>query len=347
MTSVWQRLRDPAEPRLVLGVDVGGTKTAAILVDHEDAVLARCTAATQPLALADGILAIAREAIAAAGVQRTEVAAVGIGLPGHVDPIAGTVGLAVNVAALEQPIARQVGDALGLACFIEHDARAAARWLSELDAATHRALGYVSVGTGIAAGVVLDGRLVTGAHGMAGEIGHVVAVPDGPPCLCGLRGCLEAVASGPAIAREGRAAAAAGGTMIGPDPTTADVFAASVAGDAAARRIVEVAAAHLARGIRGLVLSFGLDLVIVGGGVSRAGDALMEPLLAVVAREREASSVVRALMADGVVRRRPADPEAGTWGAVTVARAGLRERWDPVDPGTEEVERRDVSSHSR
>lgn len=347
MTTVRDRLRDPAGPPLVIGVDVGGTKTAALLVDHEDGVRTRMSAATRPLALTHSIIAIARETIAAAGVEPDEVGAIGIGLPGHVDPVAGTVGLAVNLASLEQPIAGEVEDALGIPTFIEHDARAAARWLSELDAATHRALGYVSIGTGIAAGVVLDGRLVTGAQGMAGEIGHVVALPDGPECVCGLRGCLEAVASGPAIARQAQEAAAAGGTTLDMRATTADAFRAAVEGDAAARCIVEAAAAHLARGIRGLVLSFGLDLVVVGGGVARAGDALMEPLLAAVAREREASSVVRALLADGVVRRRPADPEAGTWGAVTVARAGLRDRSNPVHPGGEEVERRDATSHFR
>jgi glucokinase len=347
VTTVWERLRDPAEPRLVLGVDVGGTKTAALLVDHDDAVRARTTAPTRPGALTEAIIAIGHAAMGAAGVRADEVGAIGIGLPGQVDPVAGTVGLAVNLVSLGQPIARQVEDALGIPTFIEHDARAAARWLSELDAATHRALGYVSIGTGIAAGVVLDGRLVTGAQGMAGEIGHVVAEPNGPECVCGLRGCLEAVASGPAIAREARAAAATGGTTLSPTATTADVFRAASEGDPSGRRIVESVAAHLARGIRGLVLSFGLDLVIVGGGVARAGDALMEPLLAAVARERGASSVVRALLADGVVRRRPADPEAGTWGAVTVARAGLRDRSNPVDPGGEEVERRDATSHTR
>ena len=124
------------------------------------------------------------------------------------------------------------------------------------------------------------------------------------------------------------------------------MFRAAAGGDPIARRVVDEAAAALARAVRGLVFSFGLDHVIVGGGVTRAGDTLMEPLFAALAEERRASRLARALLRDGVVRREPADPEAGTWGAVCVARAGLRQ-----DDGTrmdrQEVERRDLSMPSR
>jgi predicted NBD/HSP70 family sugar kinase len=339
---------DSGRAPVVLGVDVGGTKTAGLLADAHDTVLARVQSPAldvpiRPGGLGRAVVALARAALDEAGLGRDALAAVGIGLPGHVDVAAGTVGLAVNLTGLDEPIASDVAVALGVPCFIEHDARSAARWLAAEDAGDHRGLAYVSIGTGISAGIVVDGRVVSGAAGMAGEIGHVVADPDGPRCVCGLDGCLEAVASGPAIARAARASARTGGSLLREDPTTADVFAAAGRGDRIAVAIVEVAAAHLARAIRGLVLSFGLDLVVVGGGVSRAGDALMEPLLAAVARERAASPVVRAVLGDEVIRRRPADPEAGTWGAVTVARAGLRD----AERDREEVERRDVATQSR
>jgi glucokinase len=321
-------------PDLVLGVDVGGTKTAALLVDGEDRVIARGVTATRHDALGDGIVALARDVLLRAEVAPSDVTAVGVGIPGHVDPIAGTVELAVNVARLAQPVAGVVERAFEAPCFIDHDARAAARRLAEVYAGRHRSLAYVSIGTGISAGVVVDGRVLTGAAGMAGEIGHVVAVPDGPACACGLRGCLEAVASGPSIARIAGMASAA------------DVFDAAASGDATARAVVRTAAAHLARGIRGLVLAFGLDLVVVGGGVARAGSTLMDPLLETLARERDASFVVRALLGPGVVRPQPADEDAGAWGAVTVARAGLRGRSDSIHPGGEEVERRDVTTQS-
>jgi predicted NBD/HSP70 family sugar kinase len=322
---------------VVLGVDVGGTKTAAILVDAvDDVVLATSVVPTRRDALVRSIGQLGRELLAEAGLEPTRLAAVGVGLPGSVDAAAGTVALAVNVDAREQPIAASVAADLGAPCFIEHDARAAARRLAVLDAGAHRALGFVSIGTGVSAGVVVDGQPMAGALGIAGEIGHVVADPDGPPCVCGLRGCLEAVASGPAIERQGRQAAVArrADSVLSPDCRTVDVFAAAATGDVAARAIVGAAAAHLARGIRGLALTFGLDLVIVGGGVARAGDALMGPLLEAIGRERSAAPIVAALLADGVVRARTADPDLGAWGAVTVARAGLASAPNTTEPSS-------------
>ncbi|HEY3523553.1 MAG TPA: ROK family protein [Candidatus Limnocylindrales bacterium] len=327
----------PGEPDLVVGVDVGGTKTAALVVDPSDVVLARDSAATDGTAIAEGIVKLVRSLVADAGLPIERIGAIGIGIPGHVDPIAGTIAQAVNMERGEQRIAGPVEDALGRPTFLEHDARAAARWLASLDPNGRASLAYVSVGTGISAGIVLDGRVVAGVGGIAGEIGHVVADPSGPVCVCGLRGCLEAVASGPAIARAGRTAASGSG-RLGRDPSTADVLAAAAAGDSAAVQVVDAAAGHLARAIRGLVLAFGVEQVVLGGGVARAGDALMEPLLAAIARERAASPLVRTALPDGVVRRQTADPEAGTWGAVAVARDGLARK---------EVERRDVSPQAR
>ncbi len=333
-------------PRLVVGVDVGGTKTAAMLVRGSLDVQARATMPTTSGAQAGAVVRLILGVLAQAGVEPRDVDAVGVGLPGHVDPLEGTVRMAVNVGGQDEPIARLVSEALGVPCFIEHDARAAVRWLAELDGGAHRGLGFVSIGTGISAGIVLDGRPVTGAHGLAGEIGHVVAVPNGPTCGCGLRGCLEAVASGPAIVRLARAAAAREGSTIPMDATAADIFRAAANGEMPARRVIDDAAAALARAIRGLVLSFGLDQVILGGGVARAGNALMEPLLAALAAERDASSLVRELLRDSVVRRQPADPDAGTWGAVSVARDGWNTWIEAPAVGREEVDRRDLSTPS-
>ncbi len=334
MTTLRPRSGRPAGSSLVLGLDVGGTKSAALLVDDDDRVVGRAAAPTRHDAAAYGIVELARDILDRAEVLPGDLAAVGVGLPGHVDPAAGTVALAVNLDGLPQPIASVVEEALGVPCFIDHDARAAARWIARLDRGAHRSIGYVSIGTGISAGLVLDGVVVTGALGMAGEIGHLAAHPDGLLCLCGLHGCLETVASGPAIAREA-------GTM-----SAGDAFAAAAAGDARAQAAIAAATTHLARAIRGLVLTFGLDHVVVGGGVARAGAALMEPLLAVLAKERDESSLVRTLLADDVVRRQPADAEAGAWGAVTVARDGLRAGSSRGMSDREEVGRRDVTTQS-
>ncbi len=333
MTTPQYRAERPAGRQLVLGIDVGGTKSAALLVDADDGVIGRGAAPTRHDEAAYGIVALARDVLDRAEVLAGDLTAVGVGLPGHVDPVAGTVALAVNLDGLPQPIASVVHEAFGAPCFIDHDARAAARWIARLDGGAHRGIGYVSIGTGISAGIVLDGVPVTGARGMAGEIGHLVAIPEGPLCVCGLRGCLEAVASGPAIARLADAA------------TAADAFAAAAAGDARARAAVDEAVACLARAIRGLVLAFGLDDVVLGGGVAGAGAALMTPLLRALATERDASSLVRVVLANDVIRPHPADADAGAWGAVTVARDGLRGT-PPAVEDREEVGRRDVTRQS-
>jgi glucokinase len=184
----------------------------------------------------------------------------------------------------------------------------------------------MSVGTGISAAVILDRRLVRGARGLAGEIGHVMAVEDGPLCACGLRGCLEAVAGGPAVARMARDALARGErSTLGRDAIDAKaIYAAAAAGDPLARAIAERVGRHLAHAVRALVLSYGVPRVVVGGGMSRAGEPFLRPILDELERERAASPLVRQAFTPNPVELLPPDSDAGAWGAVTVARAGLR-----------------------
>jgi len=320
------RIRDIVGPtdgarrrRLVAGVDVGGTKTAAILVDDEDRVLARSEAMTTPDRLAEQIVELVEKALTGAGATTVDLDVVGVAAPGRVDRAAGTVHLAVNLGGRDIAVGAYVAERLATRAVIEHDARAAALWLHG-DGDPRRSLAYVSIGTGIAAGIVLGDRPLEGANGMAGEIGHLVAAADGPRCACGLRGCLEAVAAGPAIARRAREARDGHTGRLGADSTTEDVFRASAAGDPIAAAIVDDVAGYLARAIRGLVLAFGLDRVVIGGGVARAGDALLDPLLAAIERERAASLLVREVVRPGLITILPPDHEAGAWGAVTAAR---------------------------
>jgi predicted NBD/HSP70 family sugar kinase len=240
-----------------------------------------------------------------------------------VDPVAGTVRLAVNLEAGESALGPALRDALGVPAYIEHDARAAAAWLHSVAPDSARDLAYVSVGTGVSAGLILGGRVHRGANGLAGEIGHVVADPDGPVCACGLRGCLEAVASGPAIAHQARAA--------GLDLDAPGLYAAAASGDQKASEVATNVGRHLARAIRGLVLTYGIGDVVIGGGVAGAGSPFLDPILAALDDERAASDLVRAAIRPGAVRLLPADSDAGAWGAVTVARAGLR--GEEVDDG--------------
>jgi glucokinase len=311
---------------LSVGIDVGGTKTALVVTDAGDRLHASQVVATDG---ADIVGQLAGLVSRAAGVIRpATISAVGVAAPGHVDERAGTVRLAVNLHQVELDLRGAIEDALGIPCRVEHDARAAAIWLdaeARNEGRASRGLAYLSVGTGISAGVVLDGQPLRGADGLAGEIGHLVADPDGPRCGCGLRGCLEAVASGPAIARRAAelVAAAEQATSLPARPTAEQVFESAALGDAVARRVVDETAAHLARAVRGLALAFGVERVVIGGGVARAGTALSEPLLAAIARERDESPLVDDALARATVELVAADSFAGARGAALIARRAL------------------------
>jgi glucokinase len=207
------------------------------------------------------------------------------------------------------PLAAALRQALGVPAYVDHDTRAAVAWLLQRGGGPG-SLAYLSVGTGISAAVAIDGRILRGVSGLAGEIGHVVAVPDGPPCACGLAGCLEAVAAGPALERR-----------TGRRPE--EVYLAAADGDAEALAVTREVGGHLARAIRGIALAYGVDRIVIGGGLSRAGQPFLEPILEALDREREASALVRQALPPGSVQLLAADAEAGAWGGVVIARTGL------------------------
>jgi len=319
----------PDAPRLRVGVDIGGSKIAVLVVDPDDAVRARrqvAAAWAEPDEAVAQIAAVIRDAIADAGAALADVAAVGIGVPGRVDAASGDVTFAVNLGWQQLPLGRRLAAALGVPCVVENDVRAAAVGLHK--AAPFRStddLVYLGIGTGISAGVVLDGQLHRGVRGLAGEIGHVVLDPDGALCACGLRGCFETIAAGAGIARSARdavAAAAAGGeptTLAAlPEPTAADVFAAAAAGDAPATWIVDRAAAAIARMVHELVLAYDVELVVIGGGISRAGDPLLERVQAGLDRIGAPSPFAGELLAETDIRLVGPDHDVGTRGAIAL-----------------------------
>jgi glucokinase len=309
--------------RLRVGVDIGGSKVAVLVVDQTDAVLARrsvpAASAVPDEAIAQ-IASVIRETVAEAGGTMADVAAVGLGVPGRVDSATGDVTFAVNLGWQHLPLGRRLEAALGVPCVVENDVRAAAVGLHR--DAGYRAVDdliYLGIGTGISAGVVLDGRLHRGVRGMAGEIGHVVLDPDGADCACGLRGCFETIAAGAGIARAARTAIEAGEpTALGADASAADVFAAAEKGDRLARRLVDAAAAAIARMVHELVLAYDVELVVIGGGISRAGAPLLERIQAGLARIAAPSAFAAELLAETDVRLAGSDHDVGTRGAIAL-----------------------------
>jgi glucokinase len=325
----WQQAAVPggsaATSMLTVGIDVGGTKTACVVTDAEDRVLMHEVETTDAKRLSAQLTSLARRAVErfASDTSPGNVAAVGVAIPGRVEPGSGNATLAVNLGGADLHLGSEIEESVGLPCYVEHDARAAAAWVYSRSGSSAEAddLAYLSVGTGIAAGIILEGRVLRGANGLAGEVGHTVADPDGPPCACGLRGCLEVVAAGPAIARLAHESVAAGRqTRLSENAGAADVFRAAAEGDPLATEITESVADHLARAIRGLVLSLGVRHVVIGGGVAAAGEALHAPLMAAIGRERAASQLAEAAFAQTSIELLSPQIEAGARGAAAIAR---------------------------
>jgi glucokinase len=283
-----------------LGIDIGGTKLALAVVADGSRVLARRHAPSRGAGDGEALLArlaaLAESTCAEAGLAPEELGGVGIALPGPVDPLSQTGLMIPDFPALAQfPVAAFFAMRWGQATpgwvSVDNDANAAA--LAEAlhgAGAGARLVCYFTVSTGIGGGVVVDGKLFHGASGQAGEFGHMKLQSQGPPCRCGDRGCLEALASGTAIGRRAREAALAGGgelrALAAADPSapTAEQVAQAVRrGDALACRVWEAAMADLGAGVASVVNLFNPDVVVLGGGVSRSADLLLPAVRQVVA----------------------------------------------------------------
>ena len=266
-----------------IGVDIGGTRTAAIRVTADGAILQRSSV---PTPASDMEATLAGMVAAAEAVRSPEVAAVGVSAAGLVEASTGVLRSAPNLAWRDAPLVGRMTADTGLFAVAEND-NTAALW-GEFRAGAARGKSnvlFVGVGTGIGGGIVIDGKLVRGAHGFAAEIGHVIVEPDGPLCGCGNAGCWETVASGTAILREGKRAVkrhlhSALVQMAGSDPerlTGEMITKAALEGDTTARGIFAEIGYRLGQGIAGLVNILDPELVIVGGGASSAGDLLLDP----------------------------------------------------------------------
>lgn len=285
-----------------IGIDVGGTKTAAARVRSDGTVLARevlPTPADDMAATLDAMVKTAR------AVLTPDVGAVGVAAAGLVERGSGVLRFAPNLVWRDAPLVEHVRDALGLPVVADNDNTAAA-WGEYVFGAGrgHRDLLLVGVGTGIGGGIVADGKLLRGAHGFAAEIGHMLMDPAGPLCGCGNRGCFEQLASGQAVTRAGRRAVRDGvrTSLVersGGDPDLVDgpmVTSAARDGDAVAVAILAEVGRWLGLGIGSLVNVLDPEIVIVGGGVAEAGELILEPARASFRQQVEA------------VDRRPAVP---------------------------------------
>lgn len=269
---------------LSIGVDAGGTKTAAVLLDAKVGEVVERTLVETPATDAEQATAAIVAAVAELARDRT-VAAVGVGAAGMVDG-EGVVRFSPNVAWRELPLRQRVEDACGLPTYVDNDANVAAWGEYRFGAGRgSNDMLLVTVGTGIGGGIVLGGRLFRGAHGFAAEIGHVIVEPGGPKCGCGSEGCWEQVAAGRAIDRLGRAAGLEHPQSLllelaDGDPDRVNgrlVTRAAKEGDPLSLDVLEQVGLRLGQGIAGLVNILDPDVVVVGGGAIEAGELLLEP----------------------------------------------------------------------
>ncbi len=311
---------------LTLGVDIGGTKVLGGVVDEDGRVLAQARRPT-PAADVAGTLAMIVEVIQelTAGY---EVEAVGIGAAGWIDAKRSTVLFAPHLAWRNEPLREEVARHVPVPVVMENDANAAAWAEYQFGAGVDAGDSMVmfTIGTGIGGALILGGELVRGAHGIAGELGHITAVPDGHPCECGKRGCLEQYASGKALVRFARATAERGPGrasrllgLAGGDPaaiTGPMVTVAARGGDPAALAAFREVGHWLAIGLADLVQIIDPRVLVVGGGVIEAGDLLLGPT-------REAFPEVlaqRGRLPVGEVRGALLGNTAGVVGAADLAR---------------------------
>lgn len=267
--------------RLVVGVDLGGTKTSAAVVDPDGEVGPVVTVPTPsaigPAEVLDAVAAAVRGAVSAIGADEAGLVGVGIGAAGAVDVASMTVVSATETfrdwvgTNLEAELQERLGP---ITVTVRNDVDAHAlgeAWRGA--AASASTFLMVAAGTGIGGALVVDGRLRTGAHHVGGEMGHVPAPgADGLRCTCGRSGHLEALAAGPAIHRD---YLACGGTPSASD--TRAVFARARDGDEVALAAINAAASGLARGVAGIVTTLDPDLVVVGGGLAEAGPLWWRP----------------------------------------------------------------------
>ncbi|MBN1418856.1 MAG: ROK family protein [Planctomycetes bacterium] len=255
----------------ILGVDIGGTKIGLSVWSHAGERLACQRFPTDPSSADPNVRRIIERGRAL--LEGRAPAAIGVSAGGPVDLETGTLLEPPNLRGWRVPVRSLLGEAFGARVAVENDANAGAvaEWLFGAGRAV-RDLAFLTMGTGVGAGLILEGRLIRGYRGLAGEVGHAAIVPDGRRCGCGKRGCLEAYASGAGIARR-----LAEEWPSGP-ATAKEVVERARAGDDRARAFLEATADFLARGLANLVFIADLRRIVLGTIVVGAGDLILEPL---------------------------------------------------------------------
>jgi glucokinase len=281
------RSRPQSDPKsaCAIGVDVGGTKIAAGVITWDGRILQSTSVATPPDAGGAEMLEISARIIERLREQHPAVRAIGVGAAGMVDWPSGHIRWAPNNAYHDLALKDLLAQTTGLPVVVDNDANVAARAEAHIGAGKgYSDFAVLTVGTGIGAGLVLDGKIYRGNTGIGGEFGHLIVNPQGPECGCGSTGCLEAMASGIALGRLGRAAArkdpegalaalAGGAANVNGEA----VYKAALMREPVACSLFDKIGYWLGVGISSLVNLLDIELVVIGGGLSATGELLLHP----------------------------------------------------------------------
>jgi glucokinase len=314
---------------LTVGIDIGGTKVLGGVVDSHGRVLARERRET-PKRSAPAVEDVIADLVA--GFARAyDVAAVGVGAAGLVDATRSTVVFSPHLAWRDEPVREALMSRLGLPVVVDNDANTAALAEARFGAGVgHRYVLCVNLGTGIGGALVQDGRVYRGANGMAGEFGHMQVVPDGHRCQCGNRGCWEQYASGNALVRDARELVLADSPvahrlreLAGPDAAALTgplVTDAARDGDPLAIELMADMGHWLGVGLANMTAALDPGRIVIGGGVSEAGDLLLGPTRGAFSRQL----LGRGHRAEPAITVAALGADAGFVGAADMARSAAR-----------------------
>ncbi|QMU98694.1 ROK family protein [Microbacterium esteraromaticum] len=296
-----------------IGLDVGGTKIAGLAVADDGTHLAAVRRPTGwgDAAVVDGAVAAVTALIEQLGESSRSIRSIGIGIPGLVDASEGLVLHAVNLGVASLGLASRVREALGIPCFVENDVKAAALGAASLRPGAEP-MAYLNLGTGVAAGLIIGGRIWRGARGTAGEVGHLVVDPQGRVCGCGQRGCIETLCGGGALARAwGR----------GGDLPVKDILDAADSGDERAAGLRADLFRGAAAAVRALVLSTDVETVVIGGGLTALGPRIEPGIRARLRSDAAESPFMQSLHLDERIELLTGDSPVAAIGAALLGAA--------------------------
>ena len=313
---------------LYAGIDLGGTKILTLIADASGRIVGQSRAATEaargPEAVIARIAETTRAAAADAGVALDKIRALGVAAPGPIDTTAGVITDPPNLPGWHNvPLADVLRERLGVPALLENDANCQGIAEHQFGAGRgYRHMIFMTISTGIGGGIIIDDELYSGASGAAGEVGHIGIAVDGLSCAAGHPGCLEAYASGTAIAARARAAIAAGGlprtarlAEHNPPLSAETVFLAGEQGEAEATALIESAGRYLGIGLATIINVFNPQAIVIGGGLVNMGETILGPAVEVARTRSFAQSLMDVRIVEGELGER-----AAALGAIAIAR---------------------------